>query len=112
MATETETPHGSEHGNHPGVGQYVEIGIILAVLTAIEIALYYAGQAGVSSRVTIPSILFLTVLKFVLVVMWFMHLRFDHRVLRRLFVAGMVLAGVVYGIVLLISFTSPIVTQV
>ncbi len=111
MATETDTELDTSHG-HPSVGQYVEIGLILAVLTAIEVALYYAGQAGTPSEVTIPAILFLTVMKFALVVMWFMHLRFDNRMLRRLFVAGIVLALGVYGIVALIMFNQPIVTQV
>lgn len=109
MATDTEIEAG--HG-HPSVGQYVEIGVILAVLTVIEVALYYAGQAGTPSAVTIPAILFLTVMKFVLVVLWFMHLRFDNRLLRRLFIGGIALAFAVYGIVALIMFNQPIVTQV
>ncbi len=109
MAADTE--HDTGHGNHPGVGQYVEIGIILAVLTGIEVALFYAGQAGTPSQVTVPAILFLTFMKFVLVVLWFMHLRFDHRVFRRVFVGGLALAALVYGIVILIQFSNPIVTQ-
>jgi cytochrome c oxidase subunit IV len=113
MATQTDSAHDSDtdHG-HPSVGQYVEVGIILAVLTAIEIGLYYAGQGGVPSSVTIPAILFLTVMKFILVIFWFMHLRFDNKLFTRLFVAGLVLAGAVYGIVALIMFNQPIVTQV
>jgi cytochrome c oxidase subunit IV len=113
MATDTDQHADADvdHG-HPSVGQYVEIGIILAVLTAIEVALYYAGQAGMPSVATIPAILFLTVMKFVLVVLWFMHLRFDHRLLRRVFVGGILLAAAVYGIVALIVFNQPVITQV
>ena len=110
MATDTDTPEDTGH-EHPSVGQYVEIGVILAVLTGIEIGLYYAGQGGVPSTVTVPAILFLTLMKFVLVVMWFMHLRFDNRLFRRLFVAGLVLAAALYAIVGLIMFNQPIVTQ-
>ncbi len=109
MATDTTKDDG--HG-HPSVGQYVEIGVILAVLTAIEVALYYAGQSGTPSQVTVPAILLLTVMKFVLVVLWFMHLRFDSKVLSRLFLGGLVLAGILYAIVAFIMYNQPIVTQV
>jgi cytochrome c oxidase subunit IV len=109
MATETDTGSHTEHGDHPSVGQYVEIGVILAVLTAIEVALFFAD---IPREVTIPALLILTAMKFILVVMWFMHLRFDHRIFRRLFVAGAILAAVLFAIVLLIQFTNPIVTQV
>jgi cytochrome c oxidase subunit IV len=112
MATSTDTHDDDVDHGHPTVGQYVEIGVILAVLTGIEIGLYYAGQAGTPSAVTIPAILFLTIMKFALVVLWFMHLRFDSQVFRRVFVGGLVLAGALYAIVALIMFNQPIVTQV
>lgn len=86
----------NEHNTHPGVGEYVEIGAILAGLTAVEVALFFADLA---SSVTVPILLFLTVLKFALVILWFMHLRFDHRLFRRLLFVGIVLAGFVYSVV-------------
>ena len=92
--------HDDAHGDHPGVGQYVEIGAILALLTAIEVSLFFAK---IDQAIAIPALIFLTVLKFVLVVLWFMHLRFDHRVFRRLFFTGVVLAGIVFSVVLVIS---------
>ncbi|HVL98559.1 MAG TPA: cytochrome C oxidase subunit IV family protein [Egibacteraceae bacterium] len=91
----------SEHGWHPGVTEYVQIGVILAVLTAIEVALYFAP---VIRQVTVPALLFLTALKFVLVVAWFMHLRFDHRLFRRVFLVGLALATTVFGIVIATMF--------
>ena len=84
-----------EESHHPGVSQYVEIGIILAVLTALEVALYFVP---VPRAVAIPSLLVLTALKFALVVLWFMHLRFDSAWFRRVFGFGLVLACVVFGI--------------
>lgn len=103
--TDTREPEAPEEEHyHPSVGEYVEIGIILAVLTAIEVGLYYAGQAGTPRAFTIPSIVVLTIIKFVLVVLWFMHLRFDDRILRRLFFGGLALAGVIYAIVIAITF--------
>ena len=42
----------------------------------------------------------LSVVKFALVVLWFMHLRFDNPIFKRIFVFGLMLAVVVYLIVL------------
>ncbi len=83
---------------HPGVGQYVEIGIILAVMTLVEVIIYESFASGLATEVGIPALILLTILKFTLVVMWFMHLRFDHKLFRRLFYVGMGLAFLVYGI--------------
>lgn len=98
----------SEHGWHPGVSEYVMIGVILAVLTAIEVALYFAP---VLRSVTIPALLFLTALKFVLVVAWFMHLRFDATFFRRVFMVGMALAAAVFGIMVATMFLSAQMVQ-
>jgi cytochrome c oxidase subunit 4 len=89
--------HETEHA-HPGVGQYVEIAIILAVMTLFEVILYESFDNGLALGVGIPAIIFLTVLKFALVVMWFMHLRFDHPMFRRFFYIGLALSALVYGI--------------
>jgi cytochrome c oxidase subunit 4 len=81
---------------HPGVGEYIQIGVILAVLTAIEVSLFFLDIPVVIST---PVLLALTALKFLLVVFWFMHLRFDTPLFRRLFFAGLVLAFAVFAIV-------------
>lgn len=94
--TQTSEP---AHTHHPSVGEYVEIGVVLAVLTAIEVALYYAP---IVSTVTVPSLIVLTIAKFALVVMWFMHLRFDSRIFRRLLLSGILLAGAVYAVAIVL----------
>jgi len=86
----------SEHSYHPGRREYIQIGVILTVLTAIEVGLYYVDPAPV---IAIPALLALTALKFILVVFWFMHLRFDTPLFRRLFFTGTILATIIYGIV-------------
>ena len=86
----------TEHSDHPGVTEYVQIGIILAVLTGLEVGLFFVD---VPRAVSVPALLFLTAVKFVLVVAWFMHLRFDNRLFRRLMLVGLALAGAVYGVV-------------
>jgi cytochrome c oxidase subunit 4 len=83
-----------EHAEHPDASQYIVIGIILAVFTAIEVAISFAAVPG---HLAIPSLIFLTVLKFALVILWFMHLRFDSGWYRRLFFFGLILALAVYA---------------
>lgn len=87
-----ETVHGAGHA-HPGDGQYMLVALFLAVMTAIEVGLYYTDLAN---RVMIPTLVVLMVVKFGTVALWFMHLRFDSRLFRRLFLSGLVLAVLVY----------------
>jgi cytochrome c oxidase subunit 4 len=63
--------------------------------SGIEVAFSFVS---VPRAVFVPSLLFLTVLKFGLVVLWFMHLRFDSKWFRRLFFVGLALAGVIFAI--------------
>ncbi|HEY6567128.1 MAG TPA: cytochrome C oxidase subunit IV family protein [Actinomycetota bacterium] len=88
------------HREHPSAKEYIRIGVILAVLTALEVASYYVD---VNTSVLIPTLFGLALVKFVLVVLWFMHLRFDDRRYARFFVMGLALAATLYLIVL-ISF--------
>ena len=69
-------------------------------MTLIEVIIY-ENFATIGQAVGIPALIVLTVLKFVLVVMWFMHLRFDHSMFRRFFYVGLALSFFVYGIVAL-----------
>ncbi len=82
-----------EHGAHPTDAQYIKIALILAVVTAIEVGLYYTKF---SQAVTNVALLVLAAIKFVMVAAYFMHLKFDSRILRRLFISGFVLAASVY----------------
>jgi cytochrome c oxidase subunit IV len=102
---EVEVPaeHGAAgaHGaGQPSPKEYVRIGVILFVLTALEIS---ASYAGVSGAILIPTLFVLAVVKFALVVLWFMHLKFDDRRYARFFVMGLSGASVLY-LVVLISF--------
>jgi len=94
-AEEHRRPHaeGGEHGAHPTDAQYVRIALILAVVTAIEVGLYYTSF---SQTATNAVLLGLAAIKFVMVAAYFMHLKFDNHILRRLFTAGFVLAVFCY----------------
>jgi cytochrome c oxidase subunit 4 len=89
------SPHdeAGQHGAHPTDAQYVRIALILAVVTAIEVGLYYTKLSQAATNV---ALLCLAALKFAMVAAYFMHLKFDSRILRRLFLAGFVLAASVY----------------
>jgi cytochrome c oxidase subunit 4 len=82
---------------HPTPRQYVVIAGILLVLTAIEVSLYYFDIGGMTTL----ALVVLMLLKFTLVVAFYMHLRYESGFLRRLFAAGIAVAGGVYLIVLL-----------
>jgi cytochrome c oxidase subunit 4 len=96
----------AEHGasaaahdaGHPSPKEYVRIGVILGVLTALEITASYTGVTG---SILIPTLFILAVVKFALVVLWFMHLKFDDRRYARFFVMGLTGASVLYLIVLI-----------
>lgn len=85
------------HGAHPGPAEYIQIGAILAMLTAIEVAVYYVD---VQRGLFVMILLVLSASKFAFVVMWFMHLRFDSAIFSTLFVGGFVLAASVFVVVL------------
>jgi cytochrome c oxidase subunit 4 len=79
---------------HPSDLAYVKVAIFLAVVTGAEVAMSYVNN--LSNYVYIPVLMVMMIVKFSVVALWFMHLRFDSRMFRRLFVAGIVLAVCVY----------------
>jgi len=94
--------HG-EHAHHPTDTDYVKIAVGLAVLTAIEVAMsYIKGLHGLG--LVIPLMIVMAI-KFVIVAGQFMHLKFDNRLLTRVFYAGLILACGVYLAALLTFHT-------
>jgi cytochrome c oxidase subunit 4 len=86
--------------DHPTPAQYWKIAVLLAVLTAVEVALYYIDRALGLGFLNAVFLLTLAVLKFVIVVGWYMHLRYERSLLSRFFTAGFVLACSCYLVVL------------
>ena len=93
----TAPEEGGTHHDHPSELEYIKIAAVLALITGAEVAVYYVKSLG---SLLVYILVLLSVAKFSLVVLWFMHLRFDSRLFRRLFVTGIVLALFVYTIVL------------
>lgn len=68
---------------------FINIAFILGVLTGIEIVIIYLPFA---SWVIWTVLLGLSLIKFVFVIMWFMHLIYDKRFLTILFMMGLLIA--------------------
>jgi cytochrome c oxidase subunit IV len=86
------TAHTEEGHNHPGAKEYIGIAVVLTVITAIEVAVFYIPSM---KPMMVPILLVLSALKFALVAMFYMHLKFDHRIFSWLFVTPMIIAAFV-----------------
>ena len=79
-----------DHAGHASTGFYWTIGVILTVITAVEVAIFYIPAL---ESVLVPTLLVLSAAKFALVVMFFMHLKFDSKIFSGVFLAGLALAA-------------------
>ena len=81
---------GIEH-EHPTWSTYWKVALILTLITAVEVWVYYI-PSFVASRAFVPSLLIMSAVKFFIVVMFYMHLRYDHKLFRALFTAPLIIA--------------------
>ena len=83
---------------------YVKLAFVLAAVTAIEVAWSYLptwdNAHGFKSFIEVSGLLFMMGIKFFCIAAFFMHLRFDNKILTRVFYAGLFLAAFVYTVVL------------
>ncbi len=90
----------SEHRAHPTPRQYWQIAVVLAVLTAVEVGMFYLDRELELGAINAAALIGLATLKFVIVVGWYMHLRFEKPMLNKFFTAGFILAAALYLVVL------------
>jgi cytochrome c oxidase subunit IV len=76
---------------HPTWSTYWKVALILTVITAVEVWVYYI-PSFVASRAFVPSLLIMSAVKFVIVVMFYMHIKYDHKLFRALFVGPLIVA--------------------
>ena len=88
---------GTKH-HHPSDWEYVKVALVLAAITLAEVLVYYVESL---EGLLVPILAVMSIAKFAIVALWFMHLRFDSRLFRRLFVTGIALAVFVYTAALL-----------
>ncbi len=99
--------HDDEHG-HPSELTYVKIAMLLALITIVEVAIYYVEWFHTSGAL-VPTLIVLSAIKFYTVVSYFMHLKFDNKLLSFWLVFGLFLGGAIVLILMaLTEFASPL----
>ena len=107
MAHKDSAPHGAQGGHgapgthapghdahaHPTWKQYKWVALILTLITVVEVWIYYI-PSFVASKLFVPALLIMSAVKFAIVVMFYMHLKYDHRLFRALFTGPLIIAVV------------------
>ena len=86
----------AHHKAHPTPKDYWILALVLAVITGAEVAVAYLDAPAV----VVPSLIVMMIAKFVIVVGWYMHLRYESRAAKLLFYVGLVAAPLLFGAVL------------
>ena len=78
----------AEHA-HASVKTYLVVAAVLGMITAVEVVIFYIEAL---QPVLVPLLLTLSAAKFTLVVGFFMHLKYDSKIFRGLFVGPLAVA--------------------
>ena len=86
--------HDQKHAAHahPSGATYLKVAVILTLITVVEVWAYYI-PALVASPLFNPSLIVMSAAKFAIVVLFYMHLKYDHRLFRALFSGPLIIAG-------------------
>ena len=82
-----QDPHAPE--SHASIRTYVVVAAILTLVTAMEFSAIYIREL---TPILVPLLVVMSAAKFALVVLFFMHLRYDARPLSVIFVGSLVIA--------------------
>jgi cytochrome c oxidase subunit 4 len=98
-ADHSHPPTTDSHGDvsahehtHPDWGTYKWVALILTAITALEVWIYYI-PSFTSTKLFVPTLLALSAIKFAIVVMFYMHLKYDAKLFRALFIGPLILAS-------------------
>ena len=82
MATTTEsvetTDAHDDEAHHPSDWEYIKIALLLGFLTALEVGMYFL-EDSLNRAALFIGLTVLMIVKFVLVVAYFMHLKYDRK---------------------------------
>ena len=99
VTTVAHEAHDDGHA-HPTDKLFVKTAVILTIITAVEVAWSYLpiwdDAEGLKSVAEVGGLLIMMAIKFVIIAGTFMHLKFDNKVLTRVFYTGLLLAFFVY----------------
>ena len=87
MSATPSEPHAP--APHASIRTYVVVAVILTLVTAMEFSAIYIREL---TPILVPLLVVMSAAKFALVVLFYMHLRYDSRVLTFVFVGPLVLA--------------------
>src|SRR3954470_21406730 len=75
---------------HPTWREYKWVALILTLITVVEVWIYYTSFKD--SPLFVPVLLIMSAVKFAIVVAFYMHLKYDHKLFRALFIGPLIIA--------------------
>jgi cytochrome c oxidase subunit 4 len=75
---------------HPTWREYKWVALILTLITVVEVWVYYTPFS--KSALFVPVLLIMSAVKFAIVVLFYMHLRYDHKLFKALFTGPLMIA--------------------
>jgi cytochrome c oxidase subunit 4 len=104
MSHQTTVVEARHESAHPSNFAYVMIAVILAVITSIEVAVYYIHALR---PLLLPILLVLSATKFAIVAGYYMHLKFDGKLFSYMFGGGLILAGTIVCAIMILLQLQP-----
>ena len=92
MSEHVEAAHAPSQHAHPTAKKYLGIAVLLTIITVVEVAIFYMPSM---KPVLPPVLLTLSALKFAIVALFYMHLKFDHKLFSWVFVVPMCFAAAI-----------------
>lgn len=86
-----DAKHAAHEHHHPTGNQYAVIALILTAITVVEVWAYYIPSL-VASPLFNPALIVMSAIKFAIVVLFYMHLKFDNRLFRVVFTGSLIIA--------------------
>ncbi|GIV96433.1 MAG: hypothetical protein KatS3mg057_1090 [Herpetosiphonaceae bacterium] len=96
------------HEDHHGQKLYIIVGVILAIITFLEVAVALPevkSFLGLSDTIVVVLLLLMMLAKGTLVVLYFMHLKFDSRFFALLFAFPLLLLAVPMVLIFMVLFS-------
>jgi cytochrome c oxidase subunit 4 len=79
-----------EMHEHPTWREYKWVALILTLITVVEVWIYYTPFS--KSALFVPALLIMSAVKFGIVVLFYMHLKYDHKLFKALFTGPLMIA--------------------
>ena len=90
-SADTDVHAMGEVHEHPTWKQYKWVALILTLITVVEVWAYYI-PSFVASPAFVPVLLIMSAVKFAIVVLFYMHLKYDHKLFKALFTGPLIIA--------------------